>query len=109
MPAGGGPLRVALERSPDTQEYRLALAEALLRLGQAHQASAEFSRATADWRRAAALVEAVFRPDRRSSLFIDAGVPRLDLAPSPDSEARVYRRTSELWRPNGRWPCCGKR
>ena len=56
----------------DIKEYRLAFAEALLRLGQAHRANAEFSRAAADLRRAAALVEAVSAPTGEA-LFVDAG------------------------------------
>lgn len=57
---------------PNALEYRLALAESLLRLGQAHQGENDLAAAAADWRRAVALLESVSAPTGEL-LFIEAG------------------------------------
>ena len=82
---------------PDARIYRLALAKALLRSGQAHQANSDATAAAADWRRAIAVVEAVAAPTGEL-VFVSAGCHALmsALAGMPGSQVSASEKDPEL-------------
>ncbi len=67
-----GQCEMLMSAQPNAQASRLTLAKALLRLGQACQAEADFAAAAADWRRAIALLDAVSVPVGEL-VFVNAG------------------------------------
>ena len=101
-------MRITIDRPADAQQFRPALAKALLRLGQARQAEDDVAGAAADWKRAVALIDAVAAPTGEL-VFINAACHAsisslagpADTSVSPGDERRRDRR--------GYGPVCARR